>query len=276
MTRAHIIIIGCLLALFLAGCGGHPSGLSGNAMLAGGLPRLIIEPEASLKAMAHGNTWGQLKTDSNLQATAQVNYAIYGAIDGDGSEGGPVLRHGHVLISKLNDFDGWEYNVESLTRRNEAYLSSVDKNGISWTEHLLYENSQGDWLSDFWAANGRAVPEVWIGKRWSRTYGGDVRVVVEYREPMPACITPTPGGGYLAHTVFVTSNGECERWLKDFHTRADAAFNIQSSHGLDIALEPAERPVLTTLPESRPDMTRLVGTVQARDRLGKDRGSSWW
>ncbi|MDL2307857.1 DUF4851 domain-containing protein [Desulfovibrio sp. OttesenSCG-928-C06] len=271
MTRAHTIITACLLALCLAGCAaGTGTGLSGNNMLAGGLPRLIIKPAASLEAVAEGNTWGMLKSDTNLQASAKVSYAIYG----DKSAQGPVTRHGHVLISRLTDSDSWEYNVESLTRRNEAYLNVVDKNGLGWTEHLLYENSAGDWFSDFWAANGRKTPEVWIGKRWSRTYAGHTRVVVEYREPLPASIETVPGSGYLAHTRFVTSGVEGEKWLKEFHARADAAFDIQSSRGQEIIRQEPQATSLTTLPASKPDMARLVGTVQIVDKI--DSGSDWW
>lgn len=275
MTRVRaLFLLCCGLLLALGGCAGKSGyfGLSGQTTISGGLPKLAINAEPSLAVKGNGLTWGTLQTDTNLKPTSKFYYTVYG--QKDAQPGSLAQRHAHVVMARIDNPSSWEFTVESFTRRNEVYLRDAKINGLDWTEHLLFENSQGDWFSDLWLANGYKVPEVWVGKRWSRTYFGSTRMVVEYREPMPDCvdISDTSGSSYIVSALLNTNSQQCERLLKEFNARADQAFDIQSSRGQEFDGE-APAGVLLKRPERTPDMTRLVGKGQPRS--GGDRDFDW-
>ncbi|MDR2893753.1 MAG: DUF4851 domain-containing protein [Deltaproteobacteria bacterium] len=269
MTRIRSFIILFCGALFLGACSPAYTGFSGDVMLTSGLPHLAIAPAGSLEPMLTGRTLGNLESDTSIRAGSEVNYAVYGD-----SGSGPVQRHGHVLVSRLGG-DTWEFLPESYPNSNEVYLKVVDLNGQTWTEHLLYVESAGDWFSALWEAGGRAVPEKWLGKRWSRTYASSTRVVVEYREPMPTCIETGDNAGqsYVTHAVLDTPTSECTQQLKAFEARADAAFDIQSARGQEFT-DPAPAAQLFKKPDFPMNMTRLVGKARASDR-SSDKGDNW-
>lgn len=266
MTRARgfILLLGLLL---LGGCGGNYKGFHGDAMYTGAVPQLIITPAPPLKPLGAGSVWAGVNTDTNLRATANLDYVIYG----DPAETGPVRRHGHVFVAGFSSIDsGWDFVPESFPRSNEVSLETVRINGQDWTEHLMYVDGAGDWPSAVWEANGRPTPERWIAKRWSRTYFSTTRVVVEYREPMPDCVDLRYGTRLLGGGVaFSGATSDCGGLIRDFQKRADQAFTIMSARG-------AERVALTGLnaggallerPQSRPDMAKLVGTARMRSVL---------
>ncbi|MDR1241770.1 MAG: DUF4851 domain-containing protein [Deltaproteobacteria bacterium] len=281
MTRAHTLIssIGLTVIftgfLLLGGCTPARVGVFGNAMFSGGLPALSIAPApaSGLTPMVAGRLMASLETDASLPAFARVNYALFGdAAAGETGKPAPVRRHGHVLVTELSDNHSWEFDVESNPTRNEAYLRAIKLNGQEWTEHLLYADSADDWFSAFWRNNGRSVPEQWIGKRWSRDYANYYRVVMEYREPMPACIETgtNEGQSYFVHAVFRENGPECRRELADFDARAAQAFEVQNLRGMENPAEPgnALTQVFTVKPERLPNMKKLVGTAQRISRGG--------
>lgn len=265
IKRILLIITSLAFVCALASCSGVRTGLSGEDMLISGNPKLDIAPAGGLEMKLSGVRHGSLQTDSNLGAYSQIHYSVYGK-----EQDKKVLAHGHVMSVAISSRESWEFSMESLTQKNEVYLREVDKGYLSWTEHLMYVKSEGDWFSDLWRENGREIPETWLGKRWSRTFFGDTRVIVEYREPMPECVdvSDTSGQSYFIHAVLTPSGPECKRQLDDFNARAEAAFVFQK---LDTD-KPVEAPapsVLTVLPQTSFDMTRLVGKAQVRDIGGK-------
>lgn len=265
MTRARVLIL--LLGLLLvSGCAGPYKGFDGDTMFTGQVPQLMITPSPPLKVMGSGTTWARVDTDTNLKATASVDYGIYG----DPAENGLVRQHGHVLVASFSSVDaGWDFAPESFARSNEVYLNTVKINGQDWVEHFLYEDSEGDWLSNMWLDNGRQVPERWIAKRWSRTYFGTTRVVVEYREPMPDCVDVRYGTNLLGRgSVFSGTTTECGNLVRDFEKRASQAFEILSSRGQENApLVNFSAGQELTRPQGQPNMRKMVGTARSRSVL---------
>lgn len=271
MTRSRSIIAALALLpilLALAGCGGQRLvGFSGDSLYTGSLSYLQITPAAPLKPMAGGFLWSNIETDTTIPATGSVDYAVYGE-----NGAGLVQRAGHVMVVNFTGgANRWDFKPESNTGANDVYLRSIKINGQEWNERLLYVDSAGDWFSDLWLVNGREVPERWIAKRWSRTYFGATRVVVEYREPMPACVkvSDNAGQGYTRFAIFTPEGPECSSSLEAFAQRADQAFDIQSGRGTRVTLSEADQTLLQR-PALRPNMTKLVGTARARDLLRID------
>jgi hypothetical protein len=256
-----VLLLGLLL---MGGCSGPYKGFQGETMYTGQTPLLMITPSPPLKVVSSGNTWARVDTDTNLKATASVDYAIYGEPDAKGL----VRQSGHALVASFSTVDaGWDFAPESFARSNEVYLGAIKINGLEWVEHLLYENSEGDWVSNMWLNNGREVPERWIAKRWSRTYFGATRVVVEYREPMPECVEVRYGAKLLGRgSTFSGATSECGSLIKDFEERADRSFEILSSRGLEnvplVSFGAAEQRL--TRPQGQPNMNKMAGTARAR------------
>lgn len=264
MTRVQRLfsILAFVALAGLAACAGAYTGLSGDVMYAYGLADVAISPNPPLKPFGSGLQNISMKTDAMIKAPATLNYAVYGE-----EQNKQVLKHGHVIVCSIDDTEAWEYLMETFPRSNENYLRVVTIDGRTWNEHLMFQNAQGDWFSALWQANGRKIPEQWIAKRWSRTYFDRLRVVVEYREPMPECVTvlPDAGAGLGGRTLFQTDGAACSKALRDFDVRAGQAFTFgrAGSQG-DVGMPAANQ--LTAMPSWRLDPTPLVGELKARDR----------
>ncbi|MDR2825910.1 MAG: DUF4851 domain-containing protein [Deltaproteobacteria bacterium] len=279
MTRARSLLFAvCTVFIaagfMLGGCIPNRVGVFGGTMFSGGLPALAVTPAPQLTPMAFGTLGGSVETDTTITAHARVNYAVFGdaAPTEPGKEALMVKTHGHTLVTELSNHYAWEFDVESNASHSEVYLRTIQLNGQEWTEHLLFADSEGDWFSELWQNNGRSVPERWIGKRWSRDYTNYYRVLMEYREPMPACIEVTNNAGqsYSVHAIFNTNTQECQRELKEFEIRAEQAFDIQNLRSVENPVEPGKAlvSVLSRLPEKSPNMKKLVGTAQRRSYGG--------
>jgi hypothetical protein len=279
MTRARSLLF-TVCAVFIAagfmlgGCIPNRVGVFGGTMFSGGLPALAVTPAPQLTPMAFGTLGGSLETDTPLTAHARVDYAVFGDVEPaeSGQKAAMVKAHGHTMVTEISNQYAWEFDVESNASHSEVYLKTVKFNGQEWTEHLLFADSEGDWFSELWQNNGRIVPERWIGKRWSRDYQSYYRVLVEYREPMPACVevTSNEGQSYSVHAIFNTNTQECRNTLQDFEVRAEQAFNVQNLRSVENSVEPGSAlvSVLGRLPEKSPNMKKLVGTAQRRSYGG--------
>lgn len=268
MTRVYAVFAILLLAVAGAGgCGAQYVGLSGAVMYSNGPANAVVIPDGSFDLLAAGRANGNIPTDASIAAASTVHFSVYGD-----SKPGSITRSAHVMVTELTNSAVWEFQVEGSPGYNGAYIQAVEKDDGIWNEQLLYQEAENDWFSALWEVNGRVVPEMWICKRWSRTYGSYTRVVAEYREPMPEGIAIIRPGGVIGNNRlrFEPDSEEARRALMEFHSRANKVFIFgkASEYGDLRSPDPMK---FSRFPDMGFNMRRLVGQARAVDR-----GDLYW
>ena len=274
MTRKFIYnklkflaILICLSAVgSFASCSSLAVGLQGGGMYSSPLPKAFITTSAELQPVLEGSFTGRIKTDTNLRALAENHYAVFGKTDGS-----KVLAQGHVIFSSFIQSRAWLFKPESQARKNEFYLKSVQLPGGFWKEHFMYENAD-DWFTELWKMNGYGVPEQWLVKRWSSSPANRTRIVVEYREPMPECVSVSTNAGqsYFVHAVMKDLDNQCRDKVNAFQQRADAAFNFDPNQEINPENAISPPGFLSKIPAHNMDLVRHVGEAKANDINGRE------
>lgn len=218
-TRMITIVAASLL---LAACAGAKTGVLPDGTLATNLrPAISIKAKAPFTLADAGRIWVSPKTDVLPGSTnASFDYAVYA-----NPASSPAAAFAYAGILKLTDNESWEFVPQGNrlpgvfgARKGEASVHS----GFMYTLHVPAPN---DWASELLAANGVAVPEAWIAKRWLFSLDKDVRALAEYREPWPE-------GLDIPESSDVMLLGESQAtFLRDFERRALAAFSFSTTPG---------------------------------------------
>lgn len=248
----------CLVALLAGGCATAYTGLSGNTMFGEGLADIAVTPINGMVPVASGSYLGTFPSDGVVNPSTKVNYAIYGDT---GSQS--VKRHAHVIFASMTTKNKYLIMPETFPGANEVALRTVKLDRRDWVEHTLYEKRQGDWFTEYWDINGYVTPQVWFGKRWSRTYDDSGRVVVEYREPLPECATINDPQVVilLSNVVIDAPTPECRREVEAIMQRADQAFSMRRPAAINTSMAvPAT--VLPSAPDRQMDLNRHVGHAE--------------
>lgn len=245
----------CLLALAAGGCSAAYTGLTGSTMYSDSLADMAITPISGLEPVAYGSYAGKMRSDTTVDPVTSVAYAIYG------DPGGQIVkRHAHIIFAEIQSKESYEMTAESFARPNEISLRGVKFDRRDWTEHVFYEPRQGDWFTEFWDMNGYITPQIWLGKRWSRSYDMSSRIIVEYREPLPACarVYDKKMVVVLNEVVLDMPSPECRREVEELFARADKAFSMRRPATISTS-KPAPAEVLPGKPTRSLDLERYVG-----------------
>lgn len=258
-----------MMAFVTGGCSSAYVGLSGNTMYSEGLADMAITPVSGLEAMAHGSYMSTIPTsDSSNNAGVKIRYAVYG----DPHSGQVVKRHAHVIFAELIDKNRYELMAETFASPNEINLRKTTLDRRNWTEHTFFEMRQGDWFTELWDMNGYITPQVWFGKRWSRSYDMSSRIVVEYREPLPSCAKMQDEKllGVFNNAKIDTDSPECRREIEAILQRADQAFSMRRPATISTSA-PAPAEVFSLKPDRNMDLKRYVGeAVFMSKAMGKE------
>lgn len=263
MQKKLFITLVLICLPVLGGCSTAYTGLDGNNMYTNTNLDVAVIPEDGLVPFRSASTAIDIETTSNVGARTYLDYAIYGD-PGDG----PVTRHGHVIFATFSDKNRYAFQPQTFARANELDLETQEINGRDWRVHTLYEDGESDWFSKVWRENGRETPEIWIGKRYSRTFNQTSRVIVEYREPLPACakIEKTKILSFLDTRGLSVGTEECRREVDAVFERADQAFTIGRASELELTGEVPENIITKkTLPAM--DGARYIGTAIYNDPI---------
>ena len=240
----------CLLfaAVLPAACSEARTEVVGNTLATNVKPYISITGAAPLVVQGHGRLWPLVATDTtSAGATASFDYALYADTDN-----GPVTRYAYAAITRLSQPKGWRFTPQSS--RFDGAFSVSNRSG--WNEQLLRVPREGDWSSDIWKSNGRAVPEYWLAKRVVTNMTDAVRVVMEYREPWPDVID-------VVSLDIVSLRGAGAEELRAFIARADAAFVVEKKKGAFTSGVRAPQATLVVTQTQIPDYPKLVGAVVA-------------
>lgn len=257
LSRPLIPVI-CLLALLVCGCKTATTNISGSTIYSEGLADLAITPINGMVPMASGSYLGTFPSDNVVDPSAKISYAIYGDTNSQS-----VKRHAHVIFAELSSKGRYLIMPETFSGANEIALQTVKFDRRNWIEHTLYERRQGDWFTEYWDINGYVTPQMWLGKRWSRTYDEVGRVVVEYREPLPDCarINEKDLMLIISNVMIDMPTPECRRAVEAVFERADQAFSMRRPATVNTSM-PAPNNVMLIKPDSEIDLRRHVGHAE--------------
>ncbi|MDR1946222.1 MAG: DUF4851 domain-containing protein [Desulfovibrio sp.] len=256
----------CLCGLLAAACVQQQiTRADSRGFYAGGRFRTQIAVSSPLILAGAGYFTTAVPADVLLSPpSATFRFAAYGE-----GESGPLARAAHVIASELPS-PGWRWERESMARTETLSYSQLSAGGRNWTVQIFPVLSVGDWFSRFWTEKGRTVPDFWLAEHWSATPDDDLRIVVEYREPAPACMRE-----YLKAFVKSRENRDyaplrgkeaarrCGRDVEEFSRRADAVVNLAGLPQAEAQATSGTAPgTETALPDGRPDMRKLVGVAE--------------
>ncbi len=248
----RISILAAALAL-LAACSPVRTGVTGNTLTTNASPSASVTANAPFALAGHGRLWVTPASDAMGNSTsASFDYAIY-----TDAATPPARGFAYAAIIRLTDKENWFFEPQTWKLPGALYMRSESGPiGLAWTTQVLsVPSAYDDWISDLWRTNKQDVPETWIAKRWIASMDDGMRVLVEYREAWPQCAEEfTPG------LPLTSKEDMC---LRDFGKRADAVFTVApGATDLGAAAPPAG----LALPQSLPDLGRLVGKVKYNDK----------
>lgn len=258
-------LLGALALFMLGACSAAYTGLDGDTMHTNTLPDVAVTPLNGMRPLYSGSMNVDMEAmDSHMIGlSASLDYAIYGD-----AEPGPVKRYGHVIFAELSDRTGYMFSPESFARDKDFNMRGVVLDGRSWVEHqLFYDENEKDWFARAMILNNRPAPKVWIGKRWTRTEHSALRIVVEYREPLPECAGIQEKTAFVIfnETVIDVATPACKKEVEAVFARADQAFKIQRSRRQNLGYNPPAN-ILTELPSrSRFNANLLIGPAKLHD-----------
>lgn len=273
-TTARFLVCG-LAAVLCAACGSTTAAqpdqsawvktsaanmVYANGMRIGSLPNLDVLVSSPLVLAQGDSRLASIPSDTNLKASASLDYALFVQ-----EQHGVVQAEAHIMVVAISDEYSWRLAKETFPRRNELELGNGELGGLTWKEHFLYVQADGDWFSRFLTTNSVRVPQMWLARRWSKTYFDKIRVVLEYREPMPSCVQlgDTSGEPQMVRDRFRVSSPQCNRELEAFNERARGAFTVTPNIGKKRkGLAPAA-PLFTATPQGSPDIGTLVGRANS-------------
>lgn len=275
MSVSKVLSPLCLVVVtFLCVCGCAPRqiGATEHGFRASGKPNIAVSVAPPLRLAATGKRTAPTPSDLNINPSTSFHYAVFAD-----TEGGPVLRHAHTILSELDRWS-WRWEKETWAMPESLYYSTLDAGGKFWTVQMFPVTAATDWFSALWTENGRETPGFWLAKRWSSTPDDEIRVVAEYREPAPQCmrqrLTDAAGAGKNAPPLKGKDlRRGCDQEIDAFSLRADAVFVFDRASGREpmpgVTTNNADPTLLTSVPGQQPKMNKLVGKAEARSRGGE-------
>jgi hypothetical protein len=253
-TRLMMVFAASLL---VAACSPARTGVVNSTLTTNQRPAISIEPQAPLRLADSGRVWVSPRTDVVPgMATASFDYAVY---TDPAASASSVLAYAAII--RLEDRDRWMFAPQGKALPgsfgNGKKFQEVCREGFLYTLHVP---GAGDWVSELLTANGKAVPEAWIAKRWVFSLDSELRGLAEYREPWPADFD-------VPALDIVLLRPEHADFLREFDSRAQAAFGF-SPESQEFSGPPPS--AAWTAAPVHPDVARLVGEVLAVDNSGND------
>lgn len=246
-----------LVCLSVFGCTPRRLGASEQEFYAGGRADIFLAVSPPLALADSGRFSGRVPADSSLSPFSEFNYAVF-APKGEGT----ISRHVHVLMGELDNAH-WRWEMETWTLPGAFSYAKTRQAGKDWTVQVLITPASTDWFSALWTVNQRSVPEYWLVKRWSATPEPRIRLVAEYREPLPECLLSSlpvpPEGDILPPGPVRNLRHDCTQEIMDFSRRADHVVHLDRLR--EHAAPSAER--LPLRPSMSPDLEKLAGRAEA-------------
>lgn len=261
-------IIGCFLGILILltafGCTPIQRGATKDGFIVSGQPNIAVHitPEMTLYKTAQKSV--MLATDSPHSTSARMTYAVFGSV-----EGNTLLRHAHTLTIAPST-QQWIFSPETYKSRYAISTSKQKINGRNFTIQTLLIPTQDDWFTSLWQENDVLTPPNWLAMRWSLTPNNRERIVAEYREPLPPCLSATTAWEDIQTEESISTIDRqelwqrCDRELGAFATRANRAIGFGPIEEREILQEGGTR--LTKETSHRPDFTHQVGELEALPR----------
>jgi hypothetical protein len=258
--RRPLVALFCILILpaLFPGCTPRAIEASSQGFAGSGLADFTISVAPPLTLAAAGRLTAETPCDvSVIRPSATLAFALFA--EGDS---GPVTRHVHSMFSELPMF-AWRWEKETWSKSESLLYTTLRAGGKNWTIQIFPIIAEDDWFSILWRNNGRQVPEFWLAKRWSSTPQDEMRLLAEYREPLPLCLQEAFADLPRINGKATLPKGKenqqlCRRDMEAFSARADAAVALDKAYATSTrALSPR-----AVLPQSAPDMGRLVGRAE--------------
>ena len=250
----------CLLVVLLvASC--KPSGLAlHEGGVSAGRPAFSLAVPAGFQALAGGATTASVPADFPLRPSAQVSYALFAG----GAENPNALLH--VMTVTLPS-PAWRFAMESDKESDDIGFAKEKRDGRFLTLRTRVLLADNDWFCALATQNGRKPAGLMLARRLSFTPDIHTRVVMEYREPAPACVDEYTAGAIVAGRLPMRGpiSGECGRAIDAFAKRADALLLV--GNPTDSPRTPAPK---GSLPAFAPDLGVLCGTAENVERDDPD------
>lgn len=212
MVTAVVVLLAAaacagIKAPLVRGVGREAGGMTGGVLSSNAHPAVAVLPSAEFAPVAHGVTDVGVPLNASLTATAgaRVWYALHADKTG--------TRQLVASLAEVGDALEWSLNPGMIDRQGLPMLNEgpVVRAGADISSYTYVRPAAKDpWMRPF-ADHGKA----WEGGVLVRQYtwwsmANQVKLVVEYREPVPA-------GTDLSYDLMA---------LRAFEERADAAFTL--------------------------------------------------
>lgn len=256
----HLLFISASLALFA--CSPVRTGVVDGALTTNEQPSATIKANTPYAFANGGRVWASpaVADDVTSDANLSFDYAVYA--DADASLG---TRFAYAAIVRFDDPGNWAFVPQGAKLPGSfGQAKPFGPPELGGTMHALRVESDGDWASGLLAANGVAVPQAWLAKRWVFTLDDAGRAMAEYREAWPDGLDIPDG-----EMPFLRGNQE--EYLRDFERRAVKVFTVDASRG-DFSSAPRTASQWKKS-ATAPDVVRLMGDV--RRKYHDDSGGDW-
>ena len=244
----------CLLALSaIAAC--NPAGLTVQGTgVSSGRPDFSLQAPEGFQYIAAGVLTASVPSEVAIRPPARVSFALF---SGSALSSAPLL---HILTAELPT-PAWRFALESSKEPEDLDFSKETRDGRFLTLRTRAIRAQGDWFAELAGRNGMQPAELMLARRVSFTPTDRTRVVLEYREPLPACMVEFTETLGTRLRVAPPLPRECRSALEAFNRRADAALVLQKNTNAPAAPLPG-----FITPDFLPDMAMLCGTAEPVER----------
>ncbi|WP_353119997.1 DUF4851 domain-containing protein [Nitratidesulfovibrio sp.] len=211
------LVIPLLLGVLLAACAPLTRGLSGNAVVSSSRPPVVVRPASGFDLLGSGTASPLLDTELGLRH-ADVGWAFYADATRE--------RQLAVLLSETPTGWQWELDVSSPWREVRRDVYAVGPARFAGATFLM--PAPADPFASMLPAPPRLAPDEgewrWLVRRYTQLFDfRAVKLVVEYREPVPAGV-----GEQLADALDAGQlpAGRAAALLGEFEARSRAAFTV--------------------------------------------------
>ncbi len=256
------VFLPCLLAmLLLAACGS--GGLSAReGSVSSGRFDFSLSTPAGFHLLAEGTSGATVPADVSIGPLGRSSYALYAG----GPEAPGALLH--ILVTDLPT-PGWRFALESEKEPEDIDFSKEKLDGRFVTRRTRLVVGQGDWFAALAAQNGGEATPLLLARRLSFTPLVQTRVVLEYREPAPACLRAAASQATAGNDASPDGRmfgRSCAEDIAAFTKRADTLLTL--NRGGEKTRPGTARTVVP--PNFTPDMRALCGTAEAVERDDPD------
>ena len=257
----RIFLPGLFAVLLLTACGS--GGLSAReGSVSSGRFDFSMSVPSGFHLLAEGTGGATVPADIPIGPMGRTSYALYA--------GGPEATGAllHILVTDLPT-PGWRFALESEKEPEDIDFSKEKRDGRFVTRRTRLIIGEKDWFAALAAKNGGEAAPFLLTRRLSFTPLVQTRVVLEYREPAPACLRAAASQAPAGDDALPdgrTLERSCAKDIAAFTKRADALLTL-NRNGEKARPGGARTAVL---PDFAPDMRALCGTAEAVERDDPD------